>query len=505
MPILSTLLNPLMDILDWQFVGIAAGTLLISQIVYDEFFSLSSKIPGKRPVTLTRFTFIRDIMNGTMMHSHAALSEKYGKVILTRPGSVSIGDIDAVRTISMSTKLIKADGYNALQFHKDNIFSTQDNILHRRLKRTIGPVFSLASVNELEPYIYEAGIARLLERINTYAETKTSFDIMELLHYTTLDVIGAVSFGGSFNTLVVKPGEKPHPIIHWISDITMLGIMRQALGPLLCNRLFFYRYFKSEKQIVEFTRNVILERAAKVLEKEDESIAEGTGKDVLLRLIESEDAETGEKLDIDQLIAESIIQLIGGTDTTALTTTWALHLLHDNPHVCQKLFEEIKEVSPDRTGIIHHQDVKNLPYLNATIYEAMRMRPVAGGTARKSPPGGIELAGVHIPENFSIGVTVLHIHFSKEIYGEDADKFRPERWIEADSETLKRMRQGFLTFSMGPRSCIGQNLAWMELRLLVATLVRQFEFTVADMTPVLRFTSQPRDGCYKVRATLRAN
>ena len=93
----------------------------------------------------------------------------------------------------------------------------------------------------MEPYVSEAGVDRLTERINTYAETGETFDVMELLQCTTLvsvlvagfhlingflqDVIGAVSFGGSFNTLLVKPGEKPHPIIHWISDLAYLGHM----------------------------------------------------------------------------------------------------------------------------------------------------------------------------------------------------------------------------------------------------------------------------------------
>ncbi|KAI9593260.1 cytochrome P450 [Syncephalis fuscata] len=361
----------------------------------------------------------------------------------------------------------------------------------------------------MEPLVYEAGLKHLVRRINEYAESGKTFDVMELLHYTTLDVIGAVSFGGSFETLIVKPEEKPHPIIHWIGDITILGVMKEVFGRF-CNRWTFPKYFKSEKQLVEFTRGVILKRMAKELEAENKDIPEGTGKDVLMRLIESEDPETGDKLDIEQLIAESIIQLIGGSDTTALTTTWALHLLHDHPEVSQKLFEEIKEVYPNRTDIIQHDEVKNLPYLNAALYEVMRMRPVAGGSMRSSPPGGIDLCGVHIPEGYTISNSIYTIHWSTKNYGEDADKFRPERWIEADSEQLKLMRQSFITFSMGSRSCIGQNLAWMELRLLLATLVRQFEFVVpageeVDMRPVFRFTSQPRGGCYKLRATLRSD
>ncbi|KAI9594734.1 cytochrome P450 [Syncephalis fuscata] len=510
MAILSTLIGSLKDsLLDWQFIGVTIGACIAGQIIYDEFFSPGSKIPGPRPRFLGKLITMYYTVNGEMMNHHNELSKKYGSVSWLLPKFVSLADPDAVRVISTSTKITKGNLYQSFQFHRDNIFSTQDVAFHRKLKRTIGPVFSLASVSDMEPLVYEAGLKHLVRRINEYAESGKTFDVMELLHYTTLDVIGAVSFGGSFETLIVKPGEKPHPIIHWISDITLLGIMKQVFGRF-CNRWTFPKHFKSERQIAEFTREVILKRMAKQLEAENEDIPEGTGKDVLMRLIESEDPETGDKLDIEQLIAESIIQLIGGSDTTALTTTWALHLLHDHPKVLHKLLEEVKDICLDRTHNIQHDEIKNLPYLNATLYEVMRMRPVAPGSVKISPPGGIDLCGVHIPEGYDIGISICFIQFSTKVYGEDADKFRPERWIEADSEQLKLMRQSFMTFSIGSRSCIGQNLAWMELRLLLATLVRQFEFVVpageeVDMRPAFRFTSQPRGGCYKLRATLRSD
>ncbi|RKP28021.1 cytochrome P450 [Syncephalis pseudoplumigaleata] len=72
------------------------------------------------------------------------------------------------------------------------------------------------------------------------------------------------------------------------------------------------------------------------------------------------------------------------------------------------------------------------------------------------------------------------------------------------------MKQSFFGFSMGSRACLGQNLAWMELRLLLSTLVRRFELTVpagkeADMTPLFHFMNQPKDGYYRVRAMHRSD
>ncbi|KAI8049183.1 cytochrome P450 [Syncephalis plumigaleata] len=489
MAILSTLAAPLLDIiLDWRMVGVTLGAWLLGQIVYDEFLSPVAKIPGMRPIRLSKCVMMYHSLFGNLHRHIRAQTKKYGDVIQLGPDMIAVNDPDAIRAMFSSAKSVKSDMYNAFQFHRDNIFSTRDIEFHRKLKRIISPVFSVSSVAELEPLISEAGIERLSGRVNTYAETGKTFDILELLYYTTLDVISAVSFGGSFNTLVEKPGEKPHPIIHWINDVGLLCFTRYSIGPL-CNRWIFPGYFRSEEAIVEFTRNAIL-------------------KHVLLRLIESEDPETGEKLNIEQLIAESVVQLIGGTDTTSLTTTWTLHLLHDNPNSCQMLFEELKQAIPDRAQSVHHNDVKNLPYLNAVLYESMRMRPVAGGSIRESPPGGMTIKGHFIPEGYSVLPALWAIHNSTEVYGDDVETFRPERWIEASEDQLRRMKQCFFTFSMGSRACIGQNLAWMELRLLLSTLVRRFEFTVppgeeVDMTPVILFTNQPKGGCYKVQAIQR--
>ena len=159
-----------------------------------------------------------------------------------------------------------------------------------------------------------------------------------------------------------------------------------------------------------------------------------------------------------------------------LASCRALHLLHENPAVYQELEKELIETFPDRTHSILHAEVKDLPYLNATIWEVMRLRTVAGGSQRRIPPGGTVLCGVRIPEGVSfayyseleahiliivycqyeVGSSTIAVHLSPEIYGEDAEIFRPARWLEADPEQLNQMRQSFLGFSMGTRSCIGQ-------------------------------------------------
>ncbi|KAI9597819.1 cytochrome P450 [Syncephalis fuscata] len=462
-----------------------------------------SKIPGPPFVSVGRLAWIYKFVSGQFDEYLYDMSKRYGKVIRVDLNFVAITDRDDVKLVLGSTKFAKSDLYHSFDMLCPNIFSTQDIILHRKLKHMIGPVFSMQSVAEIEPLVHKAGTEPLIKRLESYAASGVTFDIMEMLYHTALDVIGEISFGGTFNALNSKPG-KQHSVIEWVSDVTYLGIMKDSLGPL-CNSFFFPRFYKSEKLLLDFARSIIENRIKENIKESGEEVKNGYIKDVLQRLLESEDSETGEKFDIKQLISESIVQLVGGTDTIAITLTWwGLHLLDKHPKYGKLLKNELIEAFPDPQQTIIHNDVKNLTYLNATIWEILRVRPVAPGTQRKAPKGGAVISGYHISEGTIIMPSFKAIHNDTEIYGEDAEEFNPDRWIKATPEQHQKMRQHFLAFSMGSRACIGQNLAWMELRLLLANLMRRFDYNVpagaeTDMTPVTYFTLQPRGRKYLVQ------
>ncbi|KAI8058533.1 cytochrome P450 [Syncephalis plumigaleata] len=485
MPVFSTLLGSLADVvLDWQFVGVSIAAVIAGRIIYDEFFSPIANIPGVRPHIFGKFLPVYHLIRGNYNNYSAALSEQYGKIYRLGKNKVGITDLDSIKLLYSSTRFNKSELYRSFEFHRDNIFSTRDVPFHRKLKRMMAPAFSALSVAEMEPLIHQAGVAPLIERLNAHADDGKTFNIMAVLHYATLDVIGAVSFGGSFHTLSVKPGEEPHPILRWMNEICYLGLLREGLGPY-ATRLPSLAF--------RFTRSVITKRLAEN-ETKHANADDASKGDI------DDDPETGEKLDIDQMIAESIIQLIAGTDTTALTVTWALHLLHDNPEACRLLQKELAE-----TSLI----LKNLPYLNATIWETLRVRPVGGASQRTIPKGGAVICGHYFPEGYIIHPATPAVHRLPEVFGEDARDFRPGRWLDSSADQLKLMRQFILTFSLGARSCLGQTLAWIELRLILATIVRRFSFVVppgaeTDMTPLFLFTVKPRGNCYNVQLTHNA-
>jgi benzoate 4-monooxygenase len=194
--------------------------------------------------------------------------------------------------------------------------------------------------------------------------------------------------------------------------------------------------------------------------------------DLLARLMEGRD-ETGAPLGREELTAEALTQLIAGSDTTSNTSCALLYHCLTHPAVVAKLTAELDAALPD-DAVPTFAAVKDLPYLDAVIKETMRIHSTSSlGLPRMIPPGpGITLCGHHFPQGTVLSVPAYTIHHSKEIWGPDADEFRPERWATVS----ERQKAAFIPFSYGPRACVGRNVAEMELALIVSTAFRRYEF-----------------------------
>ncbi|KAI7187972.1 Benzoate, partial [Hortaea werneckii] len=197
-----------------------------------------------------------------------------------------------------------------------------------------------------------------------------------------------------------------------------------------------------------------------------------TRTDLLARLMEGKD-ESGNPLGREELTAEALTQLIAGSDTTSNTSCALLYHCLTRPNVVKKLQAELDQALPTDEVPMYEQ-VKDLKYLDMVIQETLRIHSTSSqGLPRVVPPGpGVDLAGHHFPQGVVLSVPAYTMHHSKEIWGPDADEYRPERW-----EKLTDMqKQAFIPFSYGPRACVGRNVAEMELALIVATVFRRYEF-----------------------------
>jgi cytochrome P450 len=166
--------------------------------------------------------------------------------------------------------------------------------------------------------------------------------------------------------------------------------------------------------------------------------------------------------------SESVLQLIAGADSTATTIRCTFLYLLTNPSVYAKLVSEIDAAAAKGLvsyPVITDSEAKQLPYLQACLREGLRIWPPLNGIAdRIAPQQGYTIDGKFIPGGTRVAFNVYHLMRRRDIWDGDADIFRPERWIEADVETRYSYDKAWeLSFGYGRYSCLGKNIALMEL------------------------------------------
>lgn len=170
----------------------------------------------------------------------------------------------------------------------------------------------------------------------------------------------------------------------------------------------------------------------------------------------------------EEVAGESLLQVIGGSDTSAATIRVVLLNLMRSPPCYQKLQAEIDSAiaASQISSPIQYNEAKRLPYLQAVIKEGLRITPPATRLFSKQVPKGRDLLnGIFVPEGTQIGSASYGIHHSKKIFGEDAEIFRPERWLEAEGDQLALMTSTVdLIFHYGKFQCLGKPVALMELK-----------------------------------------
>ena len=189
---------------------------------------------------------------------------------------------------------------------------------------------------------------------------------------------------------------------------------------------------------------------------------------------EDEDSSVKGFLTDENLIMTMSEVFIAGMETTASTLCWALLYLIHNPDVQQILHQELDQViGPDRLPEL--EDKKNLPYLEATIIETLRLSSLVALSIPHKTTVDTTLQGYSIPKDTTVIPNLWSLHHDPEIW-EKPDAFRPERFLDEEGNFVPPKADRFLPFSAGRRVCLGESLARIELFLVLARLLHSFKF-----------------------------
>ena len=356
--------------------------------------------------------------------------------------------------------------------------------------------FSSANLKGFEPFVSEH-IRTLVRQLDDKAEhsvVKTAngiqtntVDMVPWFNYLTFDVISDLAFGSSFSMvrngsdlaeMRRTPDSKPEYVPF------MGALAERALTNLYVAALPAWEY----TQLLDPGMNKRSESAAKLVgvayacvKHRVENPSEIDREDILSRLIAARD-DNGEALGVSELTSDALTLIVAGSDTTANTLAMLMHYAVSTPGVLSKLQDEIDAAVPDDADVIPtHDMVRDLPYLDRVIRETLRVHSLLGlGLQRvqpvHAPEGGLTILGRYLPAGTVLSVPAYTMHHSKEIWGADADKFRPERW----EELSQRQKTASIPWSVGPRACLGRNLAEMELKLVTATWVKRYAVETAQ-------------------------
>lgn len=223
---------------------------------------------------------------------------------------------------------------------------------------------------------------------------------------------------------------------------------------------------------------------AKLQERMEESevIKDNNRQDLVSQFIEAKEKHPGKVTD-QELIGYVMTMLIAGSDTSSVGLRAMVYFLAKYPDVQRRLQAELDSVANLKYPVTW-KETQNMPYLDAVIKESLRMHP--GGAViqeRVVPETGYQLPdGRFVPAGIIVGIAGWNISRRTEVYGDGVDTFNPERWLRATNESeelyqirLGGMKKADMTFSHGPRVCIGKNIALMEAYKLIATIFGLFE------------------------------
>ncbi|KAM8847245.1 cholesterol 24-hydroxylase-like isoform 1-T1 [Synchiropus picturatus] len=343
------------------------------------------------------------------------------------------------------------------------IASQFDHDLWYKQRRSMDPAFSSMNLRSFLKPMNEFA-ERIMSKINEAVENNLVANMTELINTYTLDVLAKVAYDIDSDTIENK------------SDLAMA--LKTFMGALIHLREPFFQYKPSNKAYVESVRE-----ACRTLRKTGEDWIrqrraaiqnhESVPKDILTQIMKNAEQEEDEDLMVDNFVTF----FIGGQETTANQLAFCVRELGRYPEILEKLRKEVDEVLGMKQEIVS-DDLGRLVYLTQVLDEVLRLYPI-GPLIPRWVNEDLVINGIKIPGGvnvvFSPYVTGRMAQFFKDPLVFDPDRFHPD---------APKPYYCYYPFSLGPRSCIGQQLSQMEAKVLMAKLIQRFDFS---LTPGQQF------------------
>ncbi len=356
----------------------------------------------------------------------------------------------------------------------------------RRSRRLAQPAFHRQRIASFATLMTDT-VTAMLEQWQAHAKSGAPVDIKSEMMHLSLAVLAKAIFKADWSQYV--------SVVEPAVGIALAHTNRRLTSPIDPQ----YLPLKSTREFNQAMKD--LDAIVYKLIAERRNSTEDKG-DLVTMLMQAQDEETGETFSDKQIRDEVMGFLIAGHETVSAALTWTWYLLAQNPESWRRLQAEADSVLNGRTPVL--EDVPKLEYTRMVLDEAMRLYPPIFVLMR-SPQQDDEIGGYHIPAKTNVVicpyVTHRHPDFWENPEGFDPERFTPER-------SAGRHRTAYLPFAAGPRKCIGDTFALLEMQLAVAMVVQRFRLSLVPghpMVPQPAISLRPRDGLMMTIEALPGN
>ncbi|CUS09448.1 unnamed protein product [Tuber aestivum] len=464
----------------------ALAAFLVWYVVYQRYFHPLRKFPGPFLASLTVFWRLSNILTFRQSLNDHALHQKYGPVFRDGPNSLSIADPRALEPIyGTRNELSKTPWY--LIMDPDNtgedysVFSSRRAEQHKRLKKRIAGAYSMTSVR-----VYEPVIDRNVNDLLAWMKELKTLDVSVWTHYFAMDCMSEIAYGNRMGFLIngtdVNGYRKAlHESVVFIATMGYLTglnyvIKSKWLSPYLAPS-------PKDKHGYGHMIGMTQALATDLLENGNTTGKRNMSHD-LLQCRNDDNTPLSKK----ELIGEMLAFTTAGSDPTAYEISSILDRICRHGEVREKVLQELRGVGEleqsSAEGVVTYAQTLRLPYFLAVVKETMRLSPAFQGQfSRVAPEGGegLEvLPGVVVPGGVWLSVNTYISQRDKLIFGEDAEEFKPERWLPIGGDRYHAMAKHLSVFGYGSTACMGKYLASQKINKTVVEILRRFNVELRD-------------------------
>ncbi|KAI3519536.1 hypothetical protein L1887_08735 [Cichorium endivia] len=465
-----------------SFVVVLSALVLVPY--FKELILTDHRPPVIGPIT-------NQLIHYEKLHDYMTLmAKKYPTFRLITPSHSEVYTVDPVNTeyiLKTNFANYNKGEYNVdimSDFFGDGIFVV-DGVKWSHQRKLASLEFSKKVLREFSTVIFKSNTAKLVKKISLLEAAEETMDMQDLLMKSTLDSMFEVGFGFDLNTLsgsneagnrFMKAFDESNGFVYW-RFVDLLWKVKRYLN------------IGSEaaiKENIKIIDNFVYDLIRNKRERMKNEDLYRDKEDILSRfMMESENDP--ENMNDKYLRDITLSFILAGKDTSANTLVWFFYVLCKRPWIQEKVAEEVKMATEadDHTSI-HEFVVKltevaldKMHYLHATLSETLRLYPAIPLNNKCAENDDVLPDGFKIKKGDYVGYMSYPMGRMIDLWGEDAEEFRPERWLH-NGVFRPESPFKFTAFQAGPRTCLGREFAYRQMKILAAFLIYFFKFKLVD-------------------------